>query len=413
MKGNLLFLTGCYPKEFSDYYINNSKVMPQNAANVLSWRLIEGFTANLQDKFTILTCPFIGYFPKGFKKAIIRDSQWSHDGVSKDFQLGFLNIKGIETYIKSERIFYYVKKWYKQSVFNRNILIYSHYAGFMRAAGMIKKAMPDMHITCLVTDMNECDPRPDLLGIKGKIKGIPRQIMINTTYKNLKYIDSFVLLAEKMKDYLGVGERPYVIVEGIADKNVRTKSTVIDGFEKSDKEFRVVYTGTMHKRYGSVVLANAFKLLEEKNIKLYICGSGDGEEEVKEIAEENNNVNFLGSIPHNKAIALQASADLLVNSMPEFGIHTALSFPSKTMEYMIMGKPVACFKVSGIPDEYDDYLMYFDEYSAEAIAKKILEISKMSEEELQKKAVANRQFALDNKNAVVQTNKILQMLNKG
>ena len=210
-----------------------------------------------------------------------------------------------------------------------------------------------------------------------------------------------------------MGERPYVIVEGIADKNVCTKSTAIEGFEKSDKEFRVVYTGTMHKRYGSVVLANAFKLLEEKNIKLYICGSGDGEEEVKEIAKENNNVNFLGSIPHNKAIALQASADLLVNSMPEFGIHTALSFPSKTMEYMIMGKPVACFKVSGIPDEYDDYLMYFDEYSAEAMAKKIFEISQKSIDELQRIGIANRQFALDNKNAVVQTNKILQMLNKG
>ena len=101
MKENVLFVTGCYPKD-NDYFVVHSKVMPQNAANVLSWRLIEGFDANIPGKMTVLTCPFIGYYPHMFTKLWIHSRRWAHDGVhEKDTLLGFLNIKGLETYIKS------------------------------------------------------------------------------------------------------------------------------------------------------------------------------------------------------------------------------------------------------------------------------------------------------------------------
>ena len=405
-----MFVTGCYPKEFGDYYVVNSKVMPQNAANVLSWRIIEGLEENIPGKFQILTSPFIGYFPRGFKKLLIRDKAWSHNGQDKDYQLGFINIKGLETYIKSERIYRYVRKWYNQSSENRNILFYSHYAGFMRAAGKIKKSMPDIRLIDLVTDMNEMDERQDLMGLKGKIKGIPRAIMIRTTYANLKYLDGFVLLAERMKEYLKVGTRPYVIIEGISDANAE-KSQDCSERNEIAKTFRVVYTGTLHKRYGSVMLAEAVSQIDSaENIELYMCGSGDGEEEVRRIAEGSTNVHYLGVLPHDKAIALQATGHLLVNSMPNFGIHTALSFPSKTMEYMVMGKPVACFKVDGIPNEYDDYLMYFDLATAGSIAKKIVDISKMDRDELRRIGKRNRMFVMEHKTPRVQVKKILDML---
>lgn len=409
MKGNLLFLTGCFPKEMGNYFEVYSKVMPQNAMNVLSWRIIEGLEANIPGRFTILSCPFIGYYPKGFTKLNIHDFDWSHNGKDKDKLLGFINIKGFETWQKSERIFKYVQMWYGLSNDNRHILIYSHYAGFLRAAGKIKKAMPDMHITCLVTDMNEMDERKDLMGIKGKIKGIPRSIMINTTYKNLKYITSFVVLADKMKEPLKIGNRPYVVVEGISDKNVKQ---IVDNeeFLKQPSQFRVVYTGTLHKRYGAVMLAKAVASLKGSNIELYICGSGDGESEVAQIAKETENIKFLGVLPHNKAIELQSTSDLLVNSMPNFGIHTALSFPSKTMEYMVMGKPVLCFKVDGIPNDYDDYLMYFEKPEINSMAETIRNVSKMSEKELQSIGKRNREYVMENKTAKVQVLKILNML---
>lgn len=412
MKNNVLFVTGCYPKD-TDEFVADSKVMPQNAANVLSWRLIEGFDANIPGRLTVLTCPFIGYYPNMYRKLWIRSRKWAHDGeCPTDTLLGFLNLKGLETYIKSVRIYRFAKRWYKQAQENRNLLFYSHYAGFMRAAGKLKKRLPDLALTCLVTDMNELDERKDLQGLKGKLKGLPRKIMIDTTYKNLKYMDSFVLLADKMKEPLQVGDRPYVVVEGIANTQLAKEGAAPaseDRFPKEENEFRVVYTGTLHKRYGSVMLTEAFSRISDKTVHLYLCGDGDGREEVKANAQKNPNVHYLGVLKHEDAIRLQASADLLVNSMPEFGIHTALSFPSKTMEYMILGKPVACFKVRGIPDEYDVYLDYFEEETPQAMAKKIEELKGKGREVLAQMGKKNQEFVLAHKNPKTQVAKILDM----
>ena len=101
MKNNVLFVTGCYPKD-TDEFVADSKVMPQNAANVLSWRLIEGFDANIPGRLTVLTCPFIGYYPNMYRKLWIRSRKWAHDGeCPTDTLLGFLNLKGLETSSKA------------------------------------------------------------------------------------------------------------------------------------------------------------------------------------------------------------------------------------------------------------------------------------------------------------------------
>ena len=149
----------------------------------------------------------------------------------------------------------------------------------MRAAGKLKKRLPDLALTCLVTDMNELDERKDLQGLKGKLKGLPRKIMIDTTYKNLKYIDSFVLLADKMKEPLRVGDRPYVVVEGIANTQLAKEGAAPaseDRFPKEENEFRVVYTGTLHKRYGSVMLTEAFSRISDKTVTCTCAATGTG-----------------------------------------------------------------------------------------------------------------------------------------
>lgn len=414
MKENVLFVTGCYPKD-NDYFVVHSKVMPQNAANVLSWRLIEGFDANIPGKMTVLTCPFIGYYPHMFTKLWIHSRRWAHDGVhEKDTLLGFLNIKGLETYIKSVRIYRFAKKWYRQSEGNRNLLFYSHYAGFLRAAGKLKKKLPDLSLTCLVTDLNELYAPPGRQGLMGKIKGLPRKIMVDVTYKNLPSIDSFVLLAEDMKEYLKVGGRPYVVVEGIADPallgqkpEAREPSCVP---EKEKGEFRIVYTGTLHKRYNLLMLAQAVILLEDSNVKLYLCGDGDCRKELEEMAGKCPSIRYLGVIKREDAVQLQQSADLLVNSRPDLGLRTKLSFPSKTMEYMMSGKPVVCFKLGGIPKEYDGYLRYFPEETPQAMAQIIREIQQMPPAQREQMGKRSQAFMCDKKNPKVQVESILRMM---
>ena len=115
-------------------------------------------------------------------------------------------------------------------------------------------------------------------------------------------------------------------------------------------------------------------------------------------------------LPNDDVIILQQSADLLVNSMPNFGRHTELSFPSKLMEYMVQGRPVMCHRVPGIPYEYDDYLMYFNDESVEGITKSLIEFSNMSFEQKKRIGEANRRFIIENKNQFFQAYRIYNFI---
>ena len=74
---------------------------------------------------------------------------------------------------------------------------------------------------------------------------------------------------------------------------------------------------------------------------------------------------------------------------------------------MLAGKPVIAYKLMGIPDEYDDFLLYVDESGLTECIKKY---GTMSKDELVDIGKKNRLFAEKNKNYVIQTKKILTMM---
>lgn len=405
MNGNLLFITGCYPKENNNYFIENSKVMPQNAANVLSWRIIDGLEQNIPGRFEVITLPFIGYYPFQFSKLIIPSIKWSHNGKDIDQQIGFINFKGIETFIKSEKVYRYLIEWYKKSDKNRNVLIYSHYAGFMRGIGKAKKKYPDFNITCLITDM----PEAGILGKKetflSRLRHTPRNMMFKITHDNMQYVSSYVYLAEKMKNYVDDANKKYVVIEGISD----VKDLVCFERKSTKQTTKVVYTGTLHRKYGILQLIEAFQYLD-KNIELHVCGSGDAEEEIAHLSQTMDNLFFYGIVEHHEAIELQQSADILINPRPNEGLYTALSFPSKTMEYMIAGKPVICYKLAGIPDDYDNYLLYLSSMEPQEMAREIKQVCEMSKSELFEIGLRNYKYVKENKNPQKQVKKILEIM---
>ena len=113
---------------------------------------------------------------------------------------------------------------------------------------------------------------------------------------------------------------------------------------------------------------------------------------------------------YKEALKIQSEAGVLVNPRPADEEYTKYSFPSKNLEYMLWNKPVAVFKLSGIPDEYDDVLIYFSDKSPEKMAEVINGIFEKPEEELLKIGKRTTEFAVNNKNNIKQTAKILSCL---
>jgi glycosyltransferase involved in cell wall biosynthesis len=408
MEKEILFLCGCFPKEIANEIFENSIGLPQFAADEYAWNFINGIETNIDKPITIVTAPFIGYYPRNYKKIVFKGSKWARNKLGEDQIIGFINIKGIETIIKSFQIYHECKRWYKKSKENRIIIVYSHYAGFLEPIGRMKKKFNDLQVCCIVTDLPEQEKSMDgRFSLLTYIKSIPREIMFKTTLKNLPYIDSFVLLTKEMKNPLNIQERPYCVVEGMCN-------SVNIPQEKPSKwlltnSIKIVYTGTLDEKYGITKLIESFQIVKT-NCELFICGDGDSRTLVLAAANRYKRIHYLGVVNHNQILEIQSEADILVNPRPPLGVYTKYSFPSKIIEYLYSGKPILSFKLSGIPEEYDDYLAYFEEYTIESMASKIDEICGLPYSELKTIGLRNKEFALHFKNNIVQTSKIIQII---
>lgn len=402
----ILIVCGCYPNHIKEQLIQNSKGLSQIAADELQNNVIKGVFALTKEKVDVITTPFVGYFPFHYKKLFIKDAKME-DEIAKYNVLGWLNIKGLETIIKSQRIYHAAKKWCEASPNNRHIFVYSHYAGFMRAMGKLKRKFPNVIISCMVTDMPEIEySHKNLLQ---KIRKLPSKIMFNTIYKNIKYINYFNVLSKHMVHQLGVKENQCCVIECMCS-NSEVDNKTSNNTKREDNLCCFAYTGTLHRRYGIVNLLEAFKKTQNKDFRLWICGYGDAKDEVIKAAKEDSRIVYHGVLSHDKTVSLQAMADILVNPRTPEGEFTKYSFPSKTIEYMCAGKPVLAFKLAGIPDEYDNYLLYFDDILPEEMSKKLLNVGKKSQNELEEIGQKNKEFAVLKKNYLVQTKKILDFM---
>ena len=75
-----------------------------------------------------------------------------------------------------------------------------------------------------------------------------------------------------------------------------------------------------------------------------------------------------------------------------------LDLLTKTMEYLSSGVPVVAYKLDGIPDEYDSYLNYVPNNSAEALADTIERICATDDKERKAMGERARKFVAEEKN---------------
>ena len=222
----------------------------------------------------------------------------------------------------------------------------------------------------------------------------------------LKRADSFVFLTKQMNDRYNRGRKPYVVIEGLVDNRKRKES-----FHKTDDVFRVVYTGSIHKKYGIGMLAEGFVRAGLSGAELHIYGNGDMKEELEKLSSQHENIYYHGSVIIEEAVRAQENAALLVNPRPSEGEYTKYSFPSKTMEYMVSGRPVLMTGLEGMPVEYHEHVWLLEDETVEGMASALKRIYEKAPSELSEKGQKAREFVLNNKNNAAQAQRLVRELN--
>ena len=400
MSARVFFLGGIWEKKDEQRIIEESRGSVQFAANVLQTNLLEGLDANLSVPVTILNEIFIGAFPKNYKKVAIHSSQWNHsnDEFHTDYNIGFLNLPLIKHYNRYHQLKKIIKKVCKLSKEDTLFFIgYSMTYSVVEGLRFAKKLDHRVKTCLIVPDL------PEYMNL-GKKKNwafkLLKSSMSKRLYRDIKDIDSFVTLTKYIYTALHVA-KPYTVVEGVATP---PEETGVNEEKAENKTF--VYTGTLAQKYGVVDLVDAFSKVEGKDLRLIICGAGDGLDHILEVAKKDQRIQFLGTVSNEEARKLQKRAFVLVNPRSNKEEYTKFSFPSKTMEYMATGRPVLMYKLNGIPDEYDDYIYYIgDDMTAS-----IQQIASEDPEKLATRGEKGKQFVLGCKNQNRQAEKILDLL---
>lgn len=219
------------------------------------------------------------------------------------------------------------------------------------------------------------------------------------------HCDMYVFLTEQMNKKINKNNKPFIVMEGLVDENMKYKDIDLD--EKDSKKI-CIYAGGLYEKYGVKTLIQAFQNLKIDNAQLHLFGTGDLNDFIEELQDDN--IVYHGVVENKEVVEAEKKATLLINPRFTNEEYTKYSFPSKNMEYMVSGTPILTTKLPGMPNEYLPYIYVFDEESQEGFRQKIEEILKKNEQELYEKGKAAKEFVLENKNNKKQAERIYNFI---
>lgn len=212
--------------------------------------------------------------------------------------------------------------------------------------------------------------------------------------------DGYVFLTESMNGVINTNNKPYIVIEGFCDIEMKNVS---NSFSEKENKNVVIYAGGVNRKYGIKNLIDAVVGLDD--VELWIYGVGDLSSELEK--EHPDNVVLKGPRSNSEVVLAETKAMMLVNPRPTDEEYTNYSFPSKTLEYMSSGTFTLSTRLGGIPEEYFNHLGIIEDYSSSGIRDTIITALAKGREELHKLGMKAKSFVLDNKNNVKQGEKII------
>ncbi len=223
----------------------------------------------------------------------------------------------------------------------------------------------------------------------------------------IKKADAYIILTEQMNEKINRNSKPYTVIEGMVDYKEERR---IPSKKNPSKKRKVVYTGSLSKKYGISYLIEGFIQANIVDLELHIYGDGDMREEVVRVCSKYTSIKYHGSVLICEAVKAQRNADLLVNPRPTNEEYTKYSFPSKNMEYMVSGTPVLTTDLPGMPASYRPFVFILKDETAEGICSMLKYIFSLKREELYNKGISAREYVLREKSNITQAQKIITEL---
>ena len=241
----MIILGPLFPEKREQEIISASKRGVSNAANNFQWNLIKGIHANTDEPLIVINALPVGTWPKNFKIFHLKDTDWSCENIV-GHEVGCWNIPLVKQFMRMRK----VRAWLKKYPCESEVLIFTAYLPFLWA---VNKLNPEYKVTAVITDIPEFY---DMHRVSS-FRKLLRRIHCKIVYHFMARVDRFILLTEQMAVPLHVGDRPYLVMEGMCG-DVADEPPV-----SKPQPFSMLYTGRLNRRYGIELLLQAMKELPD------------------------------------------------------------------------------------------------------------------------------------------------------
>jgi glycosyltransferase involved in cell wall biosynthesis len=388
--------------DFAKWTVDDAN--PQNAARKLEGRYIAGYAQNGAMTTVLSFFPATNY--PGNRK-IFFGGRLANTATGRHWTAPFVNFLALKHVTRFLSSFVFMILWnIEERRKNRAIVIYSAHSPFL-VASLLAKVLFRNRIYVIVPDL------PSHMNFgqsRSWIWKLLKAIDVRFVGFLLSCTNGATIVAPGMAEGdLRWDHVPKVLIEGMVEVTHQVERNLCAG----RKVF--FYAGGLASEYGVAALLDAFEILRKKriNAELWICGRGALSDKIKELAERCDDIKYFGYIPQAEIDVLMKDVFCLVNCRNPLDEFVRYSFPSKLLEYLVSGVPILTTKLPGVPEEYDDFLNYIADGSAEMIATAIENMLSHPEEAYLRKAEAGRHFVLSSKNSQVQVSKLINLINRG
>jgi len=377
----------------------NQHMGPAVSANRMQLGLLEELKKAYGDSLSIITILPIATFPTE-KNIYIKYSRIKILSHTYAIRVPFVNILFLKQLSQFHSVFFYTLVLILKRRIDTIITYNAHFETAKPA--LLAAKITKCKVVGLIADVITTVPSHYTF-----FKRILRKWEIKSYRKTIPEFDGLIVLNKKVIDTFAPS-LPYVLMDG----GIRTSEIDSVILNKAPKvENRILYTGALEHYNGIEELIEAFGEVENKNLKLVICGTGKLKEYVKKKSFEHENISYLGIIDNKSARKLQEMSGLLINTRPVNLYATQLTFPSKLIEYMLSGTPVLTTLLNGITEDYHPYL-YFCGQTPSEITKEINYVMSLPADTRNEKGKRAREFILNNKTYGNHAKRIIPFIEK-
>lgn len=172
--------------------------------------------------------------------------------------------------------------------------------------------------------------------------GWKRWIYYHMQVQALQRYDKVVGLTSNMREWL-LSSQEFLLMEGGIHwedyEDIQPK-------KKCDGLVQFMFSGVLSNDKGIHLLLEAIKMVPEE-FRLVITGKGPCEQEIRDAAQNDHRIEFLGQVSFEEYLIRLKESDILLNPRDMHYKNNEYNFPSKFLEYLATGNLIISTKFTG------------------------------------------------------------------